>query len=257
MGKMNAIAIDGPAGAGKSTIAKRLAKELGFIYVDTGAMYRAMAIFMLEQGVTVADAEEAAAYAAKAAEAGNDTPAGRGAAQKERIETLCEQANITIRYEEEENGETGTHRVQHVFLNGEDVTGRLRTQETGDMASAVSTNGKVRARLVKLQQQMAKETAVVMDGRDIGTVVLPEAKLKIYLTASSAVRADRRLNELRALGEDASFEEIKREIEERDHRDMTRAESPLRKADDAVEVDSSTLGIAEVTEQILTTWKSL
>ena len=246
--KINSIAIDGPAGAGKSTIAKRVAKTLGFIYVDTGAMYRAMAIFMLEQSVTVGDAERAAAYAAG--------KAGDGAAQKERIETLCEQADITIRYEKEKDADGNMQDVQHVFLNGEDVTGRLRTQETGDMASAVSTNGNVRKRLVALQQKMAQETPVVMDGRDIGTVVLPEAKLKIYLTATSDERARRRCSELREKGEDADFDLVKREIEERDHRDMTRAESPLRKADDAVEVDTSDMTIDEVTAHILELWRA-
>ena len=241
MGKMNSIAIDGPAGAGKSTIAKQLAKELGFIYVDTGAMYRAMAIFMLEQGVSIADAEAAAADAGT---------------QRETIETLCEQADISIRYEKETAEDGSRHDAQHVFLNGTDVTGRLRTQETGDMASAVSTNGKVRRRLVALQQKLAAETPVVMDGRDIGTVVLPDAKLKVFLTASSDVRAQRRLNELQAKGESADFDEIKREIEERDHRDMTREESPLKKADDAIEVDSSHLTIPEVTARILDLWNN-
>ncbi|MBR0171968.1 MAG: (d)CMP kinase [Lachnospiraceae bacterium] len=245
---MNSIAIDGPAGAGKSTIAKRVAKTLGFIYVDTGAMYRAMAIFMLEKGVTVGDAERAAAYAAG--------KAGDGSPQKERIEVLSEQADITIRYEKEKDADGNEQDVQHVFLNGEDVTGRLRTQETGDMASAVSTNGKVRQRLVALQQKMAQETPVVMDGRDIGTVVLPEAKLKIYLTATSDERARRRLGELREKGEDADFDLVKREIEERDLRDMTRAESPLKKADDAIEVDTSAMTIDEVTTHILELWQA-
>ena len=244
---MNAIAIDGPAGAGKSTIAKRVARQLQFIYVDTGAMYRAMAVFMLEKGVTVQDAECAAAYAAG--------KAGDGAAQKERIEALGEQADITIRYEKEKDADGNVQDVQHVFLNGEDVTGRRRTQETGDMASAVSTNGNIRKRLVALQQKMAQETPVVMDGRDIGTVVLPEAKLKIYLTATSDERARRRCSELREKGEDADFDLVKREIEERDHRDMTRAESPLKKADDAVEVDTSDMSIDEVTAHILNLWQ--
>lgn len=251
MKKTRAVAIDGPAGAGKSTIARKVAGTLGFIYVDTGAMYRAMAIFMLENGVTVRDAENAAAYAdgADAKDAGAE-----GAAQKERIEALCGQADISIRYEKETAPDGSAQNVQHVFLNGEDVTDRLRTQETGDMASAVSTNGKVRARLVALQQKLAEETPVVMDGRDIGTVVLPDAALKIYLTASAAVRANRRLKELRDKGEEALYEEILREIEERDRRDMTRAESPLRRADDATELDSSDLSIDEVTERILTLW---
>ena len=248
--KQKAIAIDGPAGAGKSTIAKQVAKELGFIYVDTGAMYRAMAIFMLEQGVTVGDAGQAAAYASS----GKEDAHAAGALQKDRIETLCEQADISIRYEKETAADGTVQDAQHVFLNGTDVTGRLRTQETGDMASIVSTNGKVRRRLVALQQKLAAETPVVMDGRDIGTVVLSNARLKVYLTASADERANRRCRELQAKGEAADFDEIKREIEERDHRDMTRAESPLKKADDAIEVDSSDMTIPEVTARILSLW---
>ena len=250
MTKTNAIAIDGPAGAGKSTIAKNLAKALGIIYVDTGAMYRAMAIFMLEKGLTVRDAEAAAGMSGTKEEE-------NAADAKARIESFCEEAEITIGFEKEEMPDGSTQDVQHVFLNGKDVTAHLRTQETGDMASAVSTNGKVRRRLVALQQKLAHETAVVMDGRDIGTVVLPDAKLKIYPTASVEERARRRFLELKEKDPQTAqtLEDVAREIEERDHRDMTRTESPLRRADDAVELDTTGLTIPEVTARVLSLWK--
>ena len=227
--KQTAIAIDGPAGAGKSTIAKLVAKELGFIYVDTGAMYRAMAIHFLGKGITLEAAKEM-----------NDESAGA-------IGNACEDAEVSIRFED---------GVQHVYLNGQDVTGGLRTQEVGDMASATSVLKAVRTRLVALQQNLAAKTPVVMDGRDIGTVVLPDAKLKIYLTASVEERASRRFKELSEKGETPVMDEIVEEIRERDHRDTTRAESPLRKADDAVEVDTSDLTIPEVTARILDLWKN-
>ncbi|MCR5675686.1 MAG: (d)CMP kinase [Lachnospiraceae bacterium] len=217
---MAAIAIDGPAGAGKSTIAKRTAKALGFIYVDTGAMYRAMALFMLREGVDIRDTD-AVADAAKRAE-------------------------ITIRHE---GGE------QVVILNGENVSGSIRTEEVSQAASTVSVVGQVRERLVALQQELARTADVVMDGRDIGTVVLPDAKLKIFMTASSAVRAHRRFLELKERGEEADEEQIRRDIEERDERDRNREISPLRQADDAVYLDTSALTIDEVTERILALWK--
>lgn len=218
------IAIDGPAGAGKSTIAKRVAAALGSIYVDTGAMYRAMAIHMLQQGVSPDDTEA--------------------------IEANCETAEIGIEY---------VDGAQHVFLNGEDVTARLRDEAVGDMASKSSVNAKVRRKLVELQQKIAARTSVVMDGRDIGTVVLPEAELKIYLTASARTRAERRYAELKAKAEAAgqevselpSLEEIEQDIIERDYRDMHRENSPLMQAEDAVLLDSSDLSIEEVTEVIL------
>ncbi len=209
------IAIDGPAGAGKSTIAKRIAKESGYIYVDTGAMYRAMALYLIRCNVSADD--------------------------KEGIEKACESADISIRYE---NGE------QCVILNGENVNGLIRTQEVSNMASASSVNGKVREKLVSLQRRLASSTDVVMDGRDIGTTVLPDAEHKIYLTASSAVRAKRRYDELVLKGEECDLEVIEKEIIERDQRDMTREISPLKKADDAVLVDSSDMTIDQVVETI-------
>jgi len=210
------IAIDGPAGAGKSTIAKQIAKKMGLIYVDTGAMYRAMAVYLIREKVS--------------------------AEESEKISEKCKSADITIRYE---NGE------QVVYLNGENVNPYLRTEEVGQMASASSVNGDVRKKLVELQQKLASEAEVIMDGRDIGTHVLPNAQLKIYLTASSAVRAKRRYDELVAKGEQWDLEEIKKEIAERDHRDMTREISPLKQAEDAVLVDTSEMGIEEVIAAIM------
>jgi cytidylate kinase len=214
MGK--AIAIDGPAGAGKSTIAKMVAKELGFIYVDTGAMYRAMALFIIKKGIK--------------------------AEESDKISKTCVEADITIKHE---NGE------QVVYLNGENVNGLIRTEEVGNMASASSVNGDVRKKLVELQQKLASETDVVMDGRDIGTVVLPNAELKVYLTASSKVRADRRYKELTAKGIDCDIDTIEKDIIDRDYRDMHREISPLKQADDAVLVDSSDMTINEVAEKII------
>ncbi len=210
------IAIDGPAGAGKSTIAKKVSKALGFIYVDTGAMYRSMALFMLRNGVDGGDVE--------------------------KIRSLCKDVKVSLRHE---NGE------QKVFLNGEDVSGLIRTEEVSAMASKTSVVPEVRVRLVELQQELAAETDVVMDGRDIGTVVLPGADLKIFLTASAHVRALRRYKELQAKGETCELQAIEDEIIERDHRDSTRAVSPLKQAEDAVLVDSSDMTIDEVADRIL------
>lgn len=215
------IAIDGPAGAGKSTIAKIVAKKLEFIYVDTGAMYRAMALYMLKKNISAQDA------------------AG--------ISATCESADITIKYE---NGE------QVVYLNGENVNGMIRTEEVGNMASASSVNGDVRRKLVELQQKLAAETSVVMDGRDIGTVVLPNANLKVFLTASSKVRAERRYKELVAKGETCDINKIEADIIDRDHRDMTREISPLKQADDAILLDSSDMGIEEVADKIIELYNS-
>ena len=209
------IAIDGPAGAGKSTIAKAVAKRENLIYVDTGAMYRAMALFMLREKVNLADAEAVA--------------------------LKCAEADITIRYE---NG------VQVVLLNGENVNGFLRTEEVGNAASTISVIGKVREKLVELQKKLAAESNCVMDGRDIGTCVLPNAQLKIYLTASSLVRAKRRYEELAAKGEVCNLEKIRADIEERDYRDMHRENSPLKQADDAVLLDSSDMTLKEVVDTI-------
>lgn len=210
------IAIDGPAGAGKSTIAKQVAKKMNLIYVDTGAMYRAMALYLIREKVNANEAD--------------------------KISEKCKSADITIRYE---NGE------QVVYLNGENVNPYLRTEEVGKMASASSVNGDVRAKLVQLQQKLASEAKVIMDGRDIGTCVLPNANVKIYLTASVEVRAKRRYDELTAKGETWDLEEIKKEIAERDHRDMTREISPLRQAEDAILLDTSDMGIEEVIDAIM------
>lgn len=210
------IAIDGPAGAGKSTIAKKIAAKLHFIYVDTGAMYRAMALYLLEGRVKPEETE--------------------------KISEKCREADITIQFE---NGE------QVVFLNGRNVNGLIRTEAVGNMASASSVNKEVREKLVELQRRLAADTDVVMDGRDIGTCVLPGADIKIYLTADSRVRAARRYKELMEKGEDCNLEQIEKEIVERDHRDMTRELSPLKKAEDAVLLDSSSMTIDEVADSII------
>lgn len=210
------IAIDGPAGAGKSTIARAIARKLRLIYVDTGAMYRAMALFMLREGVDPADADA--------------------------VRDKCREADITIAYEGSE---------QMVYLNGENVSSCLRTEEVGNMASAVSAQPAVRAKLVELQQALAAKSDCVMDGRDIGTCVLPDAQVKIYLTADSGVRAKRRYDELTAKGVSCDLQKIREDIEDRDYRDMHREHSPLRRAEDAVLVDSSHMTVEEVIEHIL------
>ncbi len=210
------IAIDGPAGAGKSTIAKTIAKKMNLIYVDTGAMYRAMALFMLRNKVN----SQAAAT----------------------ISQKCKDADITIAYE---NGE------QVVYLNGENVNAYLRTEEVGNMASAISVYPAVRKKLVELQQTLAAKTDCIMDGRDIGTCVLPDAQVKIYLTASSEVRAKRRFDELAAKGVSCDLAKIKADIEERDERDMHREHSPLKQALDAVLLDTSYMTIDEVVNKIM------
>lgn len=213
---MYSIAIDGPAGAGKSTIAKQIARRKGYIYVDTGAMYRAMALFLIEQHVSPEETE--------------------------KISEKCREADISIVYE---NGE------QVVLLNGRNVNGSIRTEEVSNMASASSVNGDVRKKLVELQQKLAQKENVVMDGRDIGTCVLPHANLKIYLTASSDVRAKRRYDEMTARGEECDIDVIKRDIEERDYRDMHRELSPLKQAEDAHLLDSSDMTIEEVVGKIM------
>ena len=209
------IAIDGPAGAGKSTIAKRLAKKLGFIYVDTGAMYPASAYYFLQHNI---DAKDENAIAA-----------------------TCPDVDVTITYE---NGE------QQVLLNGENVNGVIRNEEVGNMASSTSVYPVVRKKLVELQRQLAKSADVIMDGRDIGTCVLPDAQVKIYLTASSATRAKRRYDELTEKGVSCDLAEIEKDIIDRDYRDMHRETSPLRQAEDAVLVDSSEMNIDEVVDAI-------
>ena len=210
------IAIDGPAGAGKSTIAKKVAKELSCVYVDTGAMYRAMALYLLRQKVSRENTSE--------------------------IGTTCQNADITIEYQ---NG------VQIVLLNGENVNEFLRTEEVGNMASVSSAIPEVRQKLLNLQRKLAATMSVVMDGRDIGTTILPDAEVKIYLTASSLTRARRRYLELQEKGIDCNLEEIQKDIEERDERDMNRAVSPLKQAEDAVLVDSSDMTIEQVVSCIL------
>lgn len=210
------IAIDGPAGAGKSTIAKLVAKEKKFIYVDTGAMYRAMAYYLLLQKVSPEDGKA--------------------------IEEACTGAEITIGYE---NGE------QVVYLNGENVNSYIRSEEVGNMASLSSSYPKVRERLTFLQKDLAAKNNVVMDGRDIGTCVLPKADVKVYLTASSAVRAKRRYDELTAKGIACDISKIEEDIIIRDRQDMTREIAPLKQAEDAVLIDSSHMTIEEVVRAIL------
>lgn len=210
------VAIDGPAGAGKSTIAKLVAKEKGYIYVDTGAMYRGLAIHFLDKGIQPQETE--------------------------KVIEACKDAEVTIAYED---------AVQHVYLNGKDISSRLRNEEVGNMASVTSAIPEVRKKLLELQQNLAKTQNVIMDGRDIGTCVLPHADMKVYLTASVETRAKRRYQELQEKGEDCNLEEIAHDIEERDRRDMTREIAPLKQAEDAVLVDSSDMTIAEVVKTIV------
>lgn len=212
---MYSIAIDGPAGAGKSTIAKGLASRLGFTYVDTGAMYRAIACWALDQGIKLEDEETVSA----------------------RIDEVI----ISIDYK---NG------IQQVFLNDENITKRLREEEVGKGASIVSKYACVRDKLVELQQKIAKEKSVIMDGRDIGTRVLPDAFLKVFMTADANVRAKRRFDELCLKDDDCDYNTILKDIKDRDFADENRAISPLRPAADAVIVDTSSLSEDEVIEKI-------
>ena len=205
------IAIDGPAGAGKSTIAKALASDLGFIYVDTGAMYRAMALYVVENEIPDED-EEAVAKA-------------------------CPDIDIRIAFED---------GVQCVYLNGENVNGRIRTEQISSMSSKISAQPAVRAHLLELQRSLAHSADVIMDGRDIGTNVLPDAQVKIFLTASVEVRAQRRYKEYLEKGQPAVLEEIEQDIKERDYRDMHREIAPLKQAKDAVLVDTSDMNIQQV-----------
>lgn len=205
------IALDGPAGAGKSSIAKLVAKKLSFVYLDTGAMYRTIALYVLKN--QIAPSDEAAVVA------------------------KLDDIEITLSHA---NGE------QQIFLNGENVSKEIRKEEVGKTASVVAKYGKVREKLVSLQQKIASENDVIMDGRDIGTVVLPNAEVKIYLTAGSRVRAERRYKELQEKGETCDLDQIEKDIILRDEQDMNREISPLRQADDAVLVDSSDMSIEEV-----------
>ncbi len=209
------VAIDGPAGAGKSTIAKILAADLGFIYVDTGAMYRAMALSCLRNGIDVRD--------------------------KEAVVGHCEKIEVSLKYK---NGE------QQVLLNGENVNAYIRTEEVGQATSAISIYEGVREKLLNLQRQLGQEHNVVMDGRDIGTNVLKDAQVKIYLTASVNTRAKRRYEELVKRGIECNLKEIEEDIKERDYRDMHREIAPLKQAEQAVYLDSSELAIEQVVGKI-------
>lgn len=207
---MVSVAIDGPAGAGKSTLARRLAAEMGYIYVDTGAMYRAIGLYALR--------------------------AGKDPKDNAAVNALLPQIKLRLASIEGE---------QHIYLKEEDVSTAIRTEAAGMAASAVGANPAVRAFLLELQRDMAKKQDVLMDGRDIGTVVFPDAELKIFMTADPAVRARRRYDELRAKGDDVSLEEIERNVRERDRADMSRAVSPLRQAPDAVVLDNSRMSVEE------------
>lgn len=209
------VAIDGPAGAGKSTIAKLVAKEKGYIYVDTGAMYRGLAIHFIKKGIKAEDIKG--------------------------IVEACKDAEVSIVYEND---------VQQIYLNGENVTAMLRTEEVGNMASKTSAIPAVREKLLELQRTLAREKDVIMDGRDIGTNILPNADVKIYLTASVETRATRRYKELLKKGENCVYEEIAQDIKERDERDMNREIAPLKQAEDAILVDSSEMTIDEVVKTI-------
>ena len=216
MAKTYSIAIDGPAGAGKSTIARRLAKELGFYYVDTGAIYRTVAYFMDLLGISPKDADG--------------------------VERYIDELTISIEYDEE--------GVQHMIMNGMDVSDDIRTQDISQKASLVSAHSVVRDVLLDMQRDVAKKHNVIMDGRDIGTVVLPKANVKIFLTADPEVRAKRRYDELIGKGQKADLSQILKEIKQRDHQDMTRPIAPLKQAKDAVLVDTSALDIDGVVAEI-------
>lgn len=214
--KYFSIAIDGPAGAGKSTIAKAVSKKLNYIYIDTGAMYRAIGLYYLNNKIDIN--------------------------KEESVNELIDNIKVEITYEDS---------LQRIILNGEDITDLIRTEEVSHAASVVSTYKNVREKLVSLQRELAESNSVVMDGRDIGTVVLPNASVKIFLTASTEERAKRRYKELIEKGQDVDLEGIKKDIEERDYRDMNRENSPLKQASDAILVDTSNMTIEEVIDEIL------
>ena len=209
------IAIDGPAGAGKSTVAKAVAKRFGYIYVDTGALYRSIGVNALKHGVETTD--------------------------KEKVIALLPQTNVELKY---------INGVQRVFLNGEDVSEEIRFPEASMAASNVSAIPEVRAFLLDLQQEMANQHNVVMDGRDIGTVILPNAQYKFFLTASAEVRADRRYKELKEKGIDVDYNALLEEIKQRDYNDSHRETAPLKQADDAILIDSSYLTLEESIDAI-------
>lgn len=209
------IAIDGPAGAGKSTIAKLVAKELSFIYVDTGAMFRAMAYYFLSNGIDTED--------------------------EEAVSASCDDIQIRIAYQDGE---------QHIYLKDVDISKEIRQENIGKQASVVAKYGKVRTRLLNLQRDLARTSDVIMDGRDIGTVVLPDAEVKIYLTAGSRARAERRYLELQEKGMPCDLDEIEKDIIARDKADMNREIAPLKQADDAVYLDTSDMSIDEVVAKI-------
>ncbi len=209
MKKIN-IAIDGPSGAGKSTLAKRMASEFGYIYVDTGGMYRAIGLYVLRQGISIGE--------------------------NQRVKDCLKDINIDIKY---------ISGSQHIFLNGEDVSDLIRTEEISKYASFVSAIPTVRQFLLDLQRALACENNVIMDGRDIGTVILPEASVKIFLTASAEKRAGRRYEELREKGQNVTFESVLENIRQRDKNDSERAIAPLKPADDAITVDTSDINLEE------------
>ena len=214
--KKFAVAVDGPAGSGKSTVAKEIAKALGILYIDTGAMYRTVGMACLKKGID---------------------PADEGA-------VVASLDDLDMKIFPEAGG-------QRILLDGEDITSRIRTEEIGKAASSVAAYQKVREKLVEIQQGLAKEQSVIMDGRDIGTKVLPDAEVKIYLDASVEERAKRRVGELEAKGKTADLEIIREEIAHRDYQDMHRENSPLCRAEDAVNVDTTGLDIPAVTEKLL------
>ena len=212
MAKTYSIAIDGPAGAGKSTIAKRLAKELGYQYVDTGAIYRTVAYFLDLWGISPKDIDGVSRY--------------------------IDELTINIEYDEE--------GLQHMIMNGMDVTGEIRTQDISQKASLVSAHAIVRDMLLDMQRDVAKQYNVIMDGRDIGSVVLPKADVKIFLTASAEVRAKRRTEELLAKGQKANYEQILKEIQQRDYQDTHREVAPLKMCRDSVKLDTSDMDVEQV-----------
>lgn len=211
------VAIDGPAGAGKSTIAKAAAVQLGYIYVDTGAIYRSVALYCIENGISPEDAQG--------------------------VEKSLADIKPELKY---------IDGAQHVFVNGEDVSGRIRTPEVSMATSKIAAIPAVRKFLFDIQRSIAAENDVIMDGRDIGTVVLPDAQLKIYLTASAESRARRRYDELIAKGEQVTFEAVLEDVKQRDYNDMNRETAPLKQADDAVLVDTTGLDLAQSIEAVMT-----